>query len=279
MELSAGKRQPLIAPWMMRVLTSELTRAITYRADFWLNFLGRTGALFATSYFLWSSIFAARGVDQIGHYTFGTMMLYSLLAPLFNRVAVGGEFTNIQKDIYEGSLNQYLIYPIPYPIYRWLVFFAQGLLATLQCAVAVSLIWFLGGEEVRNFIQVDHLVIALLFAFIGNTLYFMLAGILEMVAFWQDGVWSLIVMLRFMIFFMGGLGVPLSLYPDNWRQVIEWTPFPYFVGLPMQIAMNEMTSNQLPLILFRLVLWTGILAATFYGVWRAGNKRYTGVGI
>ena len=63
----------------------ELKKAVTYRAEFWISFLGAVLAQFSVAFFLWKAIFASRGAETINGFTFPALMLYYLLVPLAER--------------------------------------------------------------------------------------------------------------------------------------------------------------------------------------------------
>jgi ABC-2 type transport system permease protein len=251
---------------------------MSYRTDFWLNFLGRGGSMFLASYFVWEAVYQSRGVVTINGYSFSMMVFYSALAPMINRVAIGSEFVGIQLDIFSGSLNRYLIFPVPYGLVKYLGFLAQGILAMGQCIMVWLVIWWIGGSDMGELVHGDRFLGALAAAFAGNILYFFLAGILEMVSFWHDQVWNLIVMLRFLIYFASGLAIPLEFYPPWAAELLLKSPFPFLAGIPMQIALGD-PKGWLSMELIAVYLgWFAALLAGFILVWNCGKKQYSGVG-
>lgn len=264
--------------WGLRVVITELAVIMSYRTDFWLNFFGRGGSMFLASYFVWDAIYKSRGVTIINGYTFSTMVFYSALAPMLNRVAVGGEFVGIQLDIYSGSLNRYLIFPVSYGLIKYLGFLSQGILAIGQCLVVWVVLRWVGGAEMFEIARWDYFLWALGAAAAGNVLYYFLAGILEMVSFWHDQVWNLIVMLRFVVYFASGLAIPLEFYPKWIAEILLLSPFPFLVGIPMQIALGDPQGKLTYGLIGVYIFWFIALLFCFSLMWNVGKKNYGGVG-
>jgi ABC-type uncharacterized transport system permease subunit len=53
-----------MSSWKLHVFAMELRRITTYRADFWVNFIGQTFFSIVIAYYLWSSIFETLQVEE-----------------------------------------------------------------------------------------------------------------------------------------------------------------------------------------------------------------------
>ena len=96
------------------IFQMEMRNILAYRFSFWINFFGSTLGQLGLSYFLWSSIFGENKNLIIGGMSFQMMILYSFLAPMTLKSVFGLQNLNINQDIYDGSLNKYIIYPLSY---------------------------------------------------------------------------------------------------------------------------------------------------------------------
>lgn len=263
--------------WIMPVVANQFSIITSYRFDFWMKFIGKTLATFFASYFIWSSIFEDRSMEPLNGYTFTQMLYYSLLAPLVYRISIGDEFVGIEEDVFGGSLNRYLVLPLPYGFYKLVVFMTRSLMSMAQGLLLLVVVDLLDSGGLSPLIAWHKVFLGLIVALGGGILYFLIAGILEMVSFWQDQVWNLIVGTRFIIYFSSGLMIPLSFYPPWIQDVILMTPFPYLVGIPVQIIFTENTLSTNNIIIY--FLWLAILSSCFSMVWTLGKKRYSGIGI
>src|SRR5690606_11292043 len=78
-------------------------------------------------------------------------------------------------------------------------------------------------------------------ALLGALLYLAMASILEMISFWVDNIWSLLVMLRFFVSFFGGAFLPISFFPESFAQIITYTPFYYLIHFPVHCLLGKVT--------------------------------------
>ena len=263
--------------WIFPVVAHEFALLTSYRFDFWMKFLGKTSATFFASYFIWASIFHDRGMEPLNGFTFQQMLYYSILAPLVSRISVADEFVGVEEDVYGGSLNRYLILPLPYGFYKFTVFATRSLMTLCQSLLLLFLVDLFNVAGLSEIIEWPKILVGFACALGGSVLYFFLAGALEMVSFWQDQVWNLIVGTRFIVYFASGLVVPLKFYPPWMQEILLLTPFPYLVGIPVQLifAREPLTSMHLSVYFF----WLFVLIGLFMLVWERGKIRYSGVGL
>ena len=114
---------------------------------------------------------------------------------------------------------------------------------------------------------------------LANLLGFLLRFTVMLVAFWADNVWSLNVMLRFLSELLGGLMLPLSLFPQWAQDVLMWTPFPYLFYVPVMTLLGEVGAAEWAFGMLVTVVWTAVMAGVALAVWWRGRLSYTGVGI
>jgi ABC-2 type transport system permease protein len=265
--------------WMRQTFTLELRKALTYRVDFWVNFVVQTAVELGIAYFLWGAIFAAKGVDQIGGYTFRAMMIYYFLVPVVSRVLRATEGPVVANDIYEGSLNRYLVYPVSFFGYKYMGYLAQALISIAQLSLAlVAFLWIFGipGELSMSLGSVIQGLASALFA---GTLYFTLVVLLDLSAFWMENIWSLQVMLRSALQFLGGAMIPLSLMPQTLQKVLAFLPFQYLVSFPVRTMMGRVTQDEWFFGMGMIGAWLFVGATIVAMIWRSGLRRYTGVGM
>lgn len=265
--------------WIPAAWSLEVRQLLSHRADFWLDFLGSLSVQIVLAFFLWKAIFRVRDVPEIGGYTFASMMLYYLMVPLIERITRGHEIGFLSTDIYQGSLNRYLVMPIDVFVYKYVNHLAVSGLGTLQLILAVVisvLIWEIP-ESVG--LSLGSFLLGLGAAIAASLLYFLLAACLEMVSFWADNVWSLLVMLRFMVRLLGGGMIPLALFPAWSQPALEALPFSYLLSFPIRTAMGQVDGLEYLRSLAILSVWTIVFYGLARWIFRRGSLRYSGVGI
>lgn len=269
----------MIPSYLISVFSMEIRRTLSYRVDFWIQFLGNIIAQIGLAYFLWRAVFDARGVDSMNGYTFHGLMFYYTLVPLVERMVRGPEMNHIAQEIYDGGLNRYLIYPVHFFLYKYASHAAQSLLFYLQFVLGITGFLLIFGRPPEATITLSGFVMGWIVIMIASLLYFLMATILEMVAFWADHVWSLMVMLRFIVYFGGGGMIPLAFFPDELADLLNYLPFPYMTSFPIRSFFGDVTFAEFQRALIVLAVWSLFSAAAANGIWKLGVRKYSGVGI
>jgi ABC-2 type transport system permease protein len=259
------------------VFSLELRRLLSYRVDFWIDFAGTVLVQLGLAFFLWRAVFSFRGVERIGGYTFEAMMLYYLLVPLMEKTTRGHEMGFLSREIYDGTLNRYLVYPVDTFGYKYVSHLAVSALAVVQTLAALALYLALFGRPDGVELRLLPMVAGVGAALAASLLYFSLAAALEMVAFWADNVWSILTLFRFAIRLLGGGMIPLALFPEWSRTLLEALPFAYLLSWPIRIFMGQ--EPVLSTGWLWMAGWTLVAMGLARAVWWRGNLRYTGVGI
>ncbi len=267
------------APLFWSLFKQSLAKIFSYRVNFWINFWGSAIIEILIAYALWFSVFEYQQVKQIGGYSFEQMMLYYLLVSFIGRVVRGTEHFEVSTDIYEGNLTRYLLYPHNYFKFKYAEQLGYTAVGVVQSGVAITLFYYLFPQAFAN-VQLSFvsLPVYLLTIWLASVFYFLVMTLLELVAFWADNVWSLLVMARFAVSFLGGLYLPLSLFPEAMQQALTYTPFPALTYLPISYLMGGASFAALMNSIYVLLFWILILSMMMAFVWGRGKYRFSGIG-
>jgi ABC-2 type transport system permease protein len=263
-----------------RVLSLETRKLMSYRVDFWLNVLVAFATQLVVAYFLWLAIFGYAESDRIGGFTFETMVVYYVLVILLGRIVRGMErHMGAALDIYDGSLTKYLLYPTDYFGFKYAAHLGGMLPGVLQLLLfcALALVLFDLPEELT--VTPLSALMAVCTMALANLLMFLMRFVVQLVAFWADSVWSLNTMLRFTSDLLGGLMLPLSLFPQWAQEVLVWTPFPYLYWVPVMTLLGEIGPAEWARGMVVTAVWAAVMAGVALAVWWRGRLSYTGVGI
>lgn len=263
--------------WLIAAAKIETKQTLSYRVDFWLQFAVTVVVEVGIAYYLWSSIFGDDLNKTIGGYTFEGMLIYYLFVPFVGRMVKSLEDFSTAREIREGGINKFLIYPVSYLQYKLMQKTIFTALACFQMFLGLFIVaYFLGVTVPFSF---SAFALGILSSFASMILYATLLTSLELVAFWADTVWSLGVMLRFIAMFFGGAFVPLSLFPDWALKILYMTPFPYLFATPIQTFMGQNTVPESLSGIAVTIGWSIPLFAVMYLIYRRGLKQYSGIGI
>lgn len=262
------------------VLGIEAKARFSYRTEFWLGALAGFAADFGVVWFLWVAVFTTSGKEMIGGRNLDGTIFYYLAVILLAKVVRGNRFEGAaSQDIYEGTLNRYLLFPAPY---LWLKY-AQHLGMMVPALVEIVLF---GGVAVAflDFPPGMHVTIgtvgmALGALAVGNLLYFLMEFALRLVAFWADNVWSLEVAMWFCASILGGWMLPLSVFPGWAHGVMDLLPFRFFFDFPARALLGEIAAGDWARLMALGAGWCCVFGVIGWLIWHRGQLQYTGVGI
>ena len=143
----------------------------------------------------------------------------------------------------------------------------------LGLAIAIA-IWGLPDQG----ISLGSVSLGLATSALAGALYFLLCACLEMVAFWQDAVWNLLIMLRMISSFLGGLMVPLAFFPQWGQEAVGWTPFPLIFGFPIRCFLGQVGWQEWARSTGLLFSWIVAFGALASWIWSRAPS-VSGVGI
>lgn len=258
--------------WWRFVVAAEYRKIFAFRADFWVTFIGQTLVQLFIARALWQNIFEASGNEVMEGYTLPMMTLYYLIVPIGNRMLQGENVGFLSREIYDGSFNRYLIYPISFFQYKTLTYLSYSFFYGMQLIIVFLL--YQGMEA-----NLLNLGIGVCLFLMASYTYCMLSIFVELISLWADNIWSLMVMCRFFCYFFGGSFVPLAFMPEWLQSALVYTPFPYLVSLPVRTTMGLTTWQEILTGFVFLLIWSFILRMSAKALWNKGQYRYTGVGI
>ena len=73
-------------------------------------------------------------------------------------------------------------------------------------------------------------------------------------------------------FFMGNV-IPLPFFPERFRKVVEWLPFPYMQNVPFRVYSGNLPVADLGPVVAKQVLWLVILVAAGLFTWKQVEKK------
>jgi ABC-2 type transport system permease protein len=265
--------------WAPPVVATELRKILAYRSDFWVNFVGQILVQLLVARALWGAVFAARGVDSLQGLDLPTLTLYHLLAPMVMKCLFGENIGFLSTDIYQGGLNRYIVWPMPALGYKFVTYMTYAAFYALQTGLLYWVGRLILKETTPELAELLRLFVGLAYLLLAAALCFCFMALCEMASFWADNTWSLGVMLRFIVTFLGGGSLPLAFFPEAAQTVLGLLPFAAMVSVPVNFVLGRGSLTELLQGLAVLAIWSIPLALTVGYVWRRGNLRYTGVGM
>jgi ABC-2 type transport system permease protein len=256
----------------------EARKRMSYRVDFWINAVVGFVTELGVAWFIVLAMFA--GNDHVGGFTRDGMVLYFVAVILAARLVRSADMEwAIADDIYQGALSRYLLYPVNYGLLKYATQIGALLPAIVQVILFGAWVPFVLGipEGVRITPATAAMSLGALAA--ANLLHFMSCLPLQLVAFWADNCWSLLVAHRIVAGLLGGLLLPLAVFPAWSQSALAALPFRYLFAFPVDVLLGRVGPADYGLGIAIALGWCGVFAAISAAVWRRGTLQYTGVGM
>lgn len=264
----------------LQILSLQARTQMSYRVDFWLRTLFGLLAELGVFVFLTWALFAESGAETVRGYDREGLLLYFVAVMLLGKLIRGSDHGNdTAQDIYEGGLTRYLLFPRSYFPFKYAQHLGAELPTALQAALfgGVVLVLMEPGDTLR--LDPAGLAMTAVAVAVGNLLYFLLRIPLQLVAFWQDNIWSLVVLVRNLTRLLGGGMLPLALFPGAVQDVLVWLPFRFVYDVPVRTFLGTLGFAEWARAMGLGLAWILVLALVTRAVWRRGDRQYTGVGI
>lgn len=258
------------------VFLTGLQSALVYRWNVFLR------ALFSLVHLvfvfaLWGGAYA--GTESIGGFSVRETLTYFIILFYTNfLITAWSEDYQISEEIRNGTINQFLVKPVSYFLYRLALFFSAravtGLVALLPLLLVLPLVLpylTLPDDGWRWAL----LPLALLLAAI---LQFCIAYIYGLLAFWFLDVQGFVILSLALETVLSGQMFPLDLAPAPLAQALAYLPYYYMMYFPVALATGRIGFDAALTGLAVQALWTVALILLCAWVWRRGLSRHTAVG-
>jgi ABC-2 type transport system permease protein len=217
-------------------------------------------------------VIGGRNLDDTVFYYVAVLLVAKLVRPPFGG---GGD---VSEEIYSGALSRYLVYPAGYFPFKYAQFLGGLLPVAIQAVVFAAAFPFLL-TDANAHLSPPGIAMGLVSLLVANLLHYLMAYAIQSVAFWADNVWNLVVGLRLVTGILGGVALPLAVFPQALQTVLAATPFPYLFSEPVAAFLGERSFAAWARSLAIAVGWCGVFGFVAASVFRRGRLRYTGVGI
>ncbi|MGE7433020.1 MULTISPECIES: ABC-2 family transporter protein [Kitasatospora] len=218
----------------------------------------------------------AAGGGQLGGFSGGDFAAYYLLVMLVNHVSYTWFFMVMDRRVREGGFSALLLRPV-HPLHgdiaENLTFKAITAVAVVPMAVLLCLTM-----EVRFRLGVLDLTLAAPSVLTGAVLRMSLEWTLSLAALWTTRVESFGRVYGFVSHFLGGFAAPLTALPAALHATASWTPFPWMVAFPVELAMGRHPAAEAVRGLLVQAGWLVASLVLLRTVWRRALRRHTAVG-
>ena len=264
------------------ILRINWIQALEYRANALIGLFAIISGLFI-EYQIWSLIFKSKNITNIP--MSGTEQLFSfdkLIIFIFVSIIVGQvksswmTSTQMIREIREGLISKYLIRPVSYFWYNFMMFIGVNSIYYIVYTLLLLLFTIIYPGMIFN--DISSIIGFLLSLFLSVYLSYCIYFIMVCFAFWFGEVRSIVVAYNLGMLMISGQYIPIRLFPEEALDIIRWTPIPYLVDFPVSIATGLIIDYQwLPIFSYGLI-WGMILTVLSLLIYRIGIKGYEAYG-
>ena len=253
-----------------------LQSSLVYRWNFGIRAIFSLVHL-AYVFILWGAAF--KGQTDIGGFNLAQTLTYFItLLILQFFISAFNEDYQISEEIRNGLINQFLLKPINYFLYRFSIFISARLVSGFLALIPLLLLFpFLRHyisyptDEWRYFIAIPALVMSAM-------IQFTIAYCFGLLTFWFLEIQSFIILSMAIESMLGGQVFPLDLLPRWFFEISKYLPYYYQMYFPAAILTGRIDQASAVSGLAIQAFWVMVLLGVGQLLWRRGLRRHTAVG-
>ena len=166
-------------------------------------------------------------------------------------------YVELQQDVRSGDIA----YALPRPVSYLVAMYCQGLgLLAVRATVLGFGIVACAFALTRQLPEPGAVVWVVAFGCVAMSLITACYLLLGLAAFWVDDVMPLYWIWQKAMFLLGGLMLPLEFYPDWFRRLATFTPFPSLLSGPASFLTVHASGSSVLALATRLVFWLLVAA-------------------
>jgi ABC-2 type transport system permease protein len=246
--------------------------AIAYRAETIVWIAATTMPLVMLA--LWHAV--ARDAP-IGRFGASQMTGYFLAMFIVRQLTGSWAVWLMNMEIRDGTLSQRMLRPV-HPLLQYAVAALAELPVRSFLAVPiafVALIVFAGGELTRN----PALWAVWILAIVGGWLITLLTNLaIGCAALYVESSTKIMDVWLALYFVFSGYLFPVELFPAGVRGAVDWLPFRYQLGLPVEIMTGAYDVPHALAMLGRQWAMVALMLGVLALMWRGGVKRFAAYG-
>ncbi len=249
---------------------------LEYRMNFLLSMFSAIFPILI-QFYLWKAVFVISGNHSQFGYDYDRMISYVIVAGIIAKFVACGFEWEMNQDIKEGKLNNYIIKPMSYMQYRLWSFFGGKVTQVFILSLVLCILGVIN-TSVRKVLSPQNIllfVIALLLAMILN---FLITYCVAVIAFWLQEVWGIFIIVNLMFIFVSGGIFPLDVFGKTFMEVVKWLPFKYIVYVPVSLLIGNSSGDMLVEGFYIPAAWILVLSLLSKFLWQKGMKNYISAG-
>lgn len=222
---------------------------------FWFDIAG-TAASIVIYYFLWQYVFQQQ--ETLQGFTMAQMTTYVVLSRMLSSQFSGGINVELSKWIYKGNIGIELLRPVSLFFTLFAKRMGEFLFFLVFKGVPISLVGLLimGGTAPAG---AENLFWFFLSVCISVGMMFFIEFMVGICAFYTYGYHGLMFTKSVLLSILSGGVVPLFLFPENLRQILDHMPFAGMVSVPVNLYLGKYGFSETVNFIGLQVVWVIVL--------------------
>jgi ABC-2 type transport system permease protein len=217
---------------------------------------------------LWKTTYGAQG-EMINGFTLPEMIWY-----LVGTEAIVWSFPRIhqvlEREVKNGDLALRLNKPYSFLAFHYTSFLGEALMKlAISMGVGGLTAYLLVGGFDFHWAALPMLLVLYLTT---HALNFFYIGSIGLAAFWVEEVIGLYLLFDRLKWILGGMLIPIEVYPEAARRVVEYLPFRYMIGGPAHLFVKFTWTEAWSLLANQLV-WMVVFGLICHGIYWLGVRR------
>lgn len=256
-------------PSLFRIAFAE---AVAWRAELFVWILATTMPLVMMP--LWMSVTRGGPIAGMGENDVRTYFIATFIVRQIGSVWVAWQ---INTEVRQGTLSMRLMRPFPAPLaYAIETFGALPLRFVVAMPLSIALLVHYGsGSLPSSPLAWTAFALSVALSWIITFAVQMAIGAL---AFFIESSTKLSEAWTAGYFVFSGYLVPPAMFPDAMRKAVDWLPFRYQLGLPVELLTSRHDPAAASELLVRQAGFAFVLVAIAAVVWKAGVRRFGAFG-
>lgn len=255
-------------------MRSGFQTALAYRGAIFLWFIGAVISAVLMG-LVWWAIYSFSPENAIAGYTFPQMLLYVIISAVVVEAIYTGTMGEITDDVHYGLIGMRLMKPINYRLQ--LGFAAMGNFLSRMIIIGIpvtaigtiTVVFGFGLRGIQWYNVLLFLPACALSALMFDTFQFLFGQL----AFRTHAMFGVSSMSNIVLSFLSGGVVPIALFPAWAQTVLQYTPFPTLVSLPVRIFLGQVGWMEMLISFGISVAWLVALGVVSHLAYKSSVKH------
>ncbi len=217
---------------------------------------------------LWTNIYGGKG-DNIAGFTLNQMIWYLVVTEIVT-LSRSNIFFEATQDVKNGNIAYMLNKPYNYILYCFSNSLGEMGVKLLTNAIVGLIIGLLCVGPLRSFNPI-HLPLIIISILLGIFINFFIHISLSLTSFWLEENSAFFWIYGKLVFTLGGMLIPLELFPEWLKNIAINLPFAYVTYAPAKLAVDFSLNRFLYTITFQLI-YLGFFFILSMTIFRKGAR-------